>query len=79
MFFFTKPFITRDVVNLWKGSKPDHNANKTVADVTMALKQFKQMTQQPQSTASSRARYNFFGCFYCLFDIWCGCCMAGPP
>ncbi|KAJ7384559.1 hypothetical protein OS493_021190 [Desmophyllum pertusum] len=47
----------RDVVNLWRGSNPDHNANKTVADVTSALKQFKQINQQPQNTASTRARF----------------------
>lgn len=57
MLILFKPFLTRDVVNLWRGSNPDHNANKTVADVTSALKQFKQINQQPQNTASTRARY----------------------
>ncbi|KAL9986334.1 hypothetical protein ACROYT_G000471 [Oculina patagonica] len=47
----------RNVVNLWRGSNPDHNANKTVADVALALKQYKQITQTPQNTASSRARF----------------------
>ncbi|XP_020621334.1 sodium/calcium exchanger 2-like [Orbicella faveolata] len=47
----------RDVVNLWRGSNPDYNANKTAADVALALKQFKQIAQQPQNTASSRARF----------------------
>ena len=50
--------ITRNVVNMWRGTNPDHNANKTTADVVLALKQFKQITQQPQNTASSRARYD---------------------
>ncbi|XP_068693651.1 sodium/calcium exchanger 2-like isoform X2 [Montipora foliosa] len=47
----------RDVVNLWRGSKPDCNANRTTTDVVLALKQFKQITQQPQNAASSRARF----------------------
>lgn len=47
----------RNVVNMWRGTNPDHNANKTTADVVLALKQFKQITQQPQNTASSRARF----------------------
>lgn len=47
----------RGVVNLWKESNPDYNDNKTVADVALALKQFKQMTQQPQNSASTRARF----------------------
>ena len=57
---FFKPFVTRDVVNLWRGSNPDYNANKTVAGVALALKQFKHIAQQPQNTASSRARYVMF-------------------
>lgn len=63
--------VTRDVVNLWRGSNPDHNANKTVADVALALKQYKQITQQPQNTATSRARYMIFAGFF--FYISCDC------
>ena len=48
---------TRDVVNLWRGSNPDYNANKTAVGVALALKQ---INQQPQNTASSRARYMVF-------------------
>lgn len=47
-------------MNMWKGSNPDHNANKTTADVVLALKQYKQITQQPQNSASTRARYDAF-------------------
>lgn len=47
----------RKVVNMWKGSNPDRNANKTTADVVLALKQYKQITQQPQNSASTRARF----------------------
>ena len=54
--------VNRDVVNIWRGTNPDHNANKTTADVVLALKQFKQITQQPQNAATSRARYDFFTC-----------------
>lgn len=46
-------------MNLWRGSNPDYNANKTAADVALALKQFKQIAQQPQNIASSRARYMY--------------------
>lgn len=59
-----KTFVTRNVVNLWRGSNPDHNANKTIADVALALKQYKQITQQPQNTASSRARYMMLACYF---------------
>lgn len=45
---------------MWKGSNPDRNANKTTADVVLALKQYKQITQQPQNSASTRARYDAF-------------------
>lgn len=45
-------------MNIWRGTNPDHNANKTAADVVLALKQFKQITQQPQNAATSRARYD---------------------
>lgn len=62
--------VTRDVVNLWRGSNPDHNANKTVADVALALKQYKQITQQPQNTATSRARYIIFACYFILDVIF---------
>lgn len=64
-----EPFVARDVVNLWRGSNPDHNANKTVADVALALKQFKQIAQQPQNTASSRARYKMFVVLFMLSEI----------
>ena len=47
-------------MNLWRGSNPDCNANKTAAGVALALKQFKQIAQQPQNIASSRARYMMF-------------------
>lgn len=47
----------RDVVNLWRGSNRDLNANKTASDVVLALKQFRQITHQPQNAASSRARF----------------------
>ena len=46
-------------MNLWRGSNPDYNANKTAADVALALRQFKQIAQQPQNTACSRARYMY--------------------
>lgn len=52
--------VNRKVVNMWKGSNPDRNANKTTADVVLALKQYKQITQQPQNSASTRARYDAF-------------------
>lgn len=45
---------------MWKDSNPDRNANKTTADVVLALKQYKQITQQPQNSASTRARYDAF-------------------
>lgn len=66
---FNVPFVTRDVVNLWRGSNPDYNANKTAADVALALKQFKQIAQQPQNTASSRARYMMFVVLFMLSEI----------
>ena len=50
-------FCCRDVVNLWRGSNRDHNANKTASDVVLALKQFRQIQHPPQNAASSRARY----------------------
>lgn len=53
-------------MNLWKESNPDYNDNKTVADVALALKQFKQMTQQPQNSASTRARYYYCTIIVCL-------------
>jgi len=56
-------------VNLWRGSNPDYNANKTVAGVALALKQFKHIAQQPQNTASSRARYVMFDGQYSLSEI----------
>ena len=52
--------VNRKVVNMWKGSNPDRNTNKTTADVVFALKQYKQITQQPQNSASTRARYDAF-------------------
>ena len=59
-------------MNIWRGTNPDHNANKTTADVVLALKQFKQITQQPQNAATSRARYDFLpvSFFLSLYLEW---------
>lgn len=56
-------------MNLWRGSNPDYNANKTAAGVALALKQFKQIAQQPQNMASSRARYMAFVVPFMLSEI----------
>ena len=53
-------------MNLWRGSNPDYNANKTAVGVALALKQ---INQQPQNTASSRARYMVFVVPFILSEI----------